>query len=336
MASKHWGEMDSSDESLDEANTLADKIIEDIVTIEPAEIYIPLEEDQKISIYNDELKDSITLHTIKLIQYAGEIESLILTAQDLQNEDNIKKLKSMPPTPPIPEIPNGCILCHKQTKDLQELTSNSEFVSPPRLFFETVQKITVKAIAAIIAHAGFETTSDYILNLLADIVHHLLTSICQSLRRHVDEEALFNNADSLNVLDKTFYDLGLDNLKGLQSFYQRRIMKYHDDLLSKCAEQYEEYSKLCLCSRSVEQNQNNGLDCATNRRERSRDSESSLPDENDFFDHEISKVNWMQWSPNEHEGKNDLSLLSFLSSNDESECLDLTYPFEASKRSSKK
>ncbi|XP_022238160.1 STAGA complex 65 subunit gamma-like isoform X3 [Limulus polyphemus] len=193
--------------------------------------------------------DSLTLHTIKLLQYAKKLRSLLHTLQQQQDSSkttDTDNAQTHPPPPPVPEYPESQ---DRQPGDIRGKNPDSDFVRgkgkpPPELSFHVIRQILRKAVAAVFAHVGFDTTSELVLETLVDIVHDHYLRVCRLMRVARDREALTGNTAFVDVIEQVFHEIGLGSMTELHNFYQHRVVAYHRGMMKTCQQLMHDYEKL--------------------------------------------------------------------------------------------
>lgn len=64
------------------------------------------------------------------------------------------------------------------------------------------------------------------------------------LRVSVDREALTGSSGFIDVIERVFQEIGLGSVTNLHTFYQNRIVNYHQNLLQQCQDLEEECERL--------------------------------------------------------------------------------------------
>ncbi|CAH1778170.1 unnamed protein product [Owenia fusiformis] len=197
--------------------------------------------------------DPVTLHTIQLIQHAKEMHHLLYTVQqriqDALRNDFAVDISEFPTAPPIPEY-TGPGLKHIVKTSIPYLPrEDNDFVrgigqSPPALDRVSTQKLLKRSVATICAHAGYDASTDNVLDTLTDVTQEFYHQLTQSLRNVVDNEALNGSLPFKDPMEQVFQELGLGSVTSIHDFYQQRILGYHATMTETCQQLHRDYTKL--------------------------------------------------------------------------------------------
>ena len=86
-------------------------------------------------------------------------------------------------------------------------------------------------MATVLAHAGFESAQESVLETLTDLVHEHYLRISRMLRVAVDREARLGVSPFPDVVEQVFHEVGVGSVLALQRFWQVRIKDYHSYML---------------------------------------------------------------------------------------------------------
>lgn len=86
-------------------------------------------------------------------------------------------------------------------------------------------------MATVLAHAGFESAQESVLETLTDLVHEHYLRITRLLRVAVDREARLGASPFPDVVEQVFHEVGIGSVLALQRFWQVRIKDYHSYML---------------------------------------------------------------------------------------------------------
>lgn len=81
------------------------------------------------------------------------------------------------------------------------------------------------------AHAGFESAQESVLETLTDLVHEHYLRVTHMLRVAVDREARLGASPFPDVVEQVFHEVGIGSVLALQRFWQVRIKDYHSYML---------------------------------------------------------------------------------------------------------
>lgn len=82
-------------------------------------------------------------------------------------------------------------------------------------------------MATVLAHAGFESAQESVLETLTDLVHEHYLRLTRLLRVAVDREARLGASPFPDVVEQVFHEVGIGSVLALQRFWQVRIKDYH-------------------------------------------------------------------------------------------------------------
>lgn len=200
--------------------------------------------------------DATTQHTLQLLQYSHQLTSLIEDAHHQVEQLKSGEISSLncavaPPLPtwqppkkkhptlkPFAFIPDneGSLFA----RGIRE-TSSSSAVS----LDETTCKLLLRrSVAAICAHAGFDSCSQSVLDTLTDVCQEYYHQLLRLLRCAVDAEAYHGGSGFPDAITRVFYEMGIGSLSSVYDFYQSRVVDYHARLLQKCIDMRDEYEQL--------------------------------------------------------------------------------------------
>lgn len=86
-------------------------------------------------------------------------------------------------------------------------------------------------MATVLAHAGFESANESVLETLTDLVHEHYLRVTRRLRVAVDREARLGASPFPDVVEQVFHEVGVGSVLALQRFWQVRIKDYHTYML---------------------------------------------------------------------------------------------------------
>ncbi|XP_075060514.1 STAGA complex 65 subunit gamma [Mixophyes fleayi] len=200
---------------------------------------------------------SLTIHTIQLIQHNRKLRSLIATAQT-QNQQQVEGIKveeseplpHRPPSPVLPDdlLPPDCKL-PKMPFQLRHSDPESDFYRGKgepviELSYDSCRQHMYQSVATILAHAGFESANESVLETLTDIGHEYCMKFTKMLRFNVDREARLGHTPFPDVMEQVFHEMGIGSVLSLQRFWQHRIKDYHSYVLQVSKQLSEEYEKI--------------------------------------------------------------------------------------------
>ncbi|KAM5164318.1 STAGA complex 65 subunit gamma [Mantella aurantiaca] len=210
---------------------------------------------------------SLSIHTIQLTQHNRRLRSLTAASQShnqsqsqshnqsQQQADGIKAEESEvpphpPPTPPLPDdlLPQDCKL-PKLPFQLRHSDPESDFYRGrgepvTELSYHSCRQLMYQSVATILAHAGFDSANESILETLTDMAHEFCLKFTKMLRYNADREARLGHTPFPDIMEEVFHEMGIGSVLSLQSFWQHRIKDYHSYTLQVSRRLSEDYEKL--------------------------------------------------------------------------------------------
>lgn len=99
------------------------------------------------------------------------------------------------------------------------------------LSWPSCRQLLYQSVATVLAHAGFESAQESVLETLTDLVHEHYTRVTRLLRVAVDREARLGASPFPDVVEQVFHEVGIGSVLALQRFWQVRIKDYHSYML---------------------------------------------------------------------------------------------------------
>lgn len=99
------------------------------------------------------------------------------------------------------------------------------------LSWPSCRQLLYQSVATVLAHAGFESAQESVLETLTDLVHEHYLRITRLLRVAVDREARLGASPFPDVVEQVFHEVGIGSVLALQRFWQVRIKDYHSYML---------------------------------------------------------------------------------------------------------
>lgn len=194
--------------------------------------------------------DRIVPNTLQLAQHAKKLRLMLQQQQqEATKNSELDSNFTYPPLPPMPTTvddkqPNQAVKTEEENKAQVLSDAVNQLGLPFELDEQVLGLIMKKSVAIICAHAGFEKTTESVLNMLTDIACEILRKITQLLRLAVDREAMCGSHGFPDALEQVFHKIGLGSIRSLQVFYQERIVNYHDHMFQQCQQLTGEWEKL--------------------------------------------------------------------------------------------
>ncbi|XP_028294403.1 STAGA complex 65 subunit gamma [Gouania willdenowi] len=211
---------------------------------------------------------SLTIHTVQLCQHARRLRALLGSAQGQSSaasegggrtEEADAHLPLRPPTPPT--MPDDLLpvdsKAPRQPFLLRHSDPESDFYKGKgepvtELSWPSCRQLLYQSVATILAHAGFESAQESVLETLTDLVHEHYLRVTRPLRVAVDREARLGASPFPDVVEQVFHEVGVGSVLALQRFWQVRIKDYHSNMLQVSKDLCEEYERLVNPDKAVE------------------------------------------------------------------------------------
>ncbi|XP_062863453.1 STAGA complex 65 subunit gamma isoform X2 [Trichomycterus rosablanca] len=206
---------------------------------------------------------SLTIHTVQLSQHARRLRNLITAAQpgqqtlsagsESQGLFKTEEGDSLPPRPVTPAAPDDLLPLDNKAScgpfQLRHSDPESDFYKGEgepvtELSYPSCRQLLYQSVATVLAHAGFESAMESVLETLTDLVHEHYLRLTQLLRVAVDREARLGSTPFPDVVEQVFHEAGIGSVLALQHFWQVRIKDYHSYMLQVSKELSEEYERL--------------------------------------------------------------------------------------------
>ncbi|KAK7141914.1 hypothetical protein R3I94_011565 [Phoxinus phoxinus] len=214
---------------------------------------------------------SLTIHTVQLSQHARRLRSLIAAAQqgqqplstllDAQGVFKPEDVDALPPRPVTPTVPDDLLPLDSKAPrhpfQLRHSDPESDFYKGKgepvtELSWLSCRQLLYQSVATVLAHAGFESANESVLETLTDMVHEHYLRLTKLLRVAVDREACRGSTPFPDVVEQVFHEVGIGSVLALQRFWQVRIKDYHSYMLQVSKELSEEYERLVNPEKALE------------------------------------------------------------------------------------
>ncbi|KTF74444.1 hypothetical protein cypCar_00033019 [Cyprinus carpio] len=193
---------------------------------------------------------SLTIHTVQLSQHARRLRGLIAAAPQgqqplstLSDAQSVLKPEdgdALPPRPATPTVPDDLLpldsKAPRQPFQLRHSDPESDFYKGKgepvtELSWPSCRQLLYQSVATVLAHIGFESANESVLETLTDLAHEHYLRITKLLRVAVDREACQGSTPFPDVVEQVFHEVGIGSVLALQSFWQTRIKDYHSYML---------------------------------------------------------------------------------------------------------
>uniref|UniRef100_W5NKQ0 STAGA complex 65 subunit gamma n=1 Tax=Lepisosteus oculatus TaxID=7918 RepID=W5NKQ0_LEPOC len=208
---------------------------------------------------------SLTIHTVQLCQHARRLRGLLAAAQGQPQAEGAGRPEdsdALPPRPHTPTDESTALYRHDETAAAPFLLlrpavslclllrGQGEPVT--ELSWPSCRQLLYQSVATVLAHAGFETAQESVLETLTDVAHEHYLRLSRLLRLGVDREARLGTTPFPDVVEQVFHEVGIGSVLALQRFWQQRIKDYHSYMLQVSRELSEEYERLVNPEKATE------------------------------------------------------------------------------------
>ncbi|KAL4230803.1 histone H3 acetylation [Mactra antiquata] len=199
--------------------------------------------------------DPLVLHTIQLLQHARRLRSLIHTIHQhqlqLQQDKLIDFDTTYPDAPPIPQF-TGCEPTKQEllrpvpfmNKDMESDFVLGKSVPLPQIDEIACRHLLRRSVSAILAHAGFDSCSESLLETLTDLCGEYFLQFTKHLRAAADNLALNESSGFPDIIEQVFQEMKIGSVTCLHEFYHKRVINYRHNMEDVCQQLEVEYEKL--------------------------------------------------------------------------------------------
>ena len=99
------------------------------------------------------------------------------------------------------------------------------------LSWPSCRQLLYQSVATVLAHAGFDSAQESVLETLTDLAHEHYLKLSWLLRVAVDREARLGTSPFPDVVEQVFHEMGIGSVLALHRFWQVRIKDYHNYML---------------------------------------------------------------------------------------------------------
>ncbi|XP_037087171.1 STAGA complex 65 subunit gamma-like [Pollicipes pollicipes] len=250
MTTQHWGEFESSTQHVEglrpEELSKLTKLQQSIV-VEGPKLFQPAEVPQEHDTRSQQAfrMDPLVLATIQLESQNAAISQAV--AQGTAVDESAL----------VPLSISDCLTKLEETFTVFPEVKDSHFASGrgspvPEIAPELCRDLLVRSVGTLAAHAGFHTSSDLVLGVLADAAGSFLSSLCRMLRQTRDMEAERGSHGFVDALERTFVDSGAGSLRHLVSYYATSVVERLRQVRDTNYQLRAEYDQLASDRESVE------------------------------------------------------------------------------------
>ncbi|KAJ3653073.1 hypothetical protein Zmor_018990 [Zophobas morio] len=179
----------------------------------------------------------LTLYAIALHKHANSISEMITLTE---HNKNAEKVVLEMPQFHNPAAHNTMANLNFSSQDFDK----ADEVALCELSKTVVRQILTKSIATLFAHLGYETCQQSALYVLIDVLQEFFKKVCQHLNTATKEAQ--DASEFPSIIEKVLIEIGIGGVKGLNDYYQARVVKYVNVLEDRCKDLTEEYQTLLI------------------------------------------------------------------------------------------
>lgn len=257
----HWGEIPSAPDSDPDIAAIER---EQMTKLRPMEVEGPRLHQPSSRHYpptNEPLPaekfqiDPIVLHTIQLLQHARRLRTLIYNLQQHQQQLQQDKIidfdTTYPDAPPVPEYHGPDPVKQKLQHPVPFMNKDmeSDFVlgkkeTLPQIDEVACRHLLRRSVAAILAHSGYDSCAESILETVTDIAGEYFLQFTHHLRVAADNLAGHEPSGFPDIIEEVFQEMNVGSVTSLHEFYHKRVINYHRNMEELCQQLDVEYEKL--------------------------------------------------------------------------------------------
>ncbi|CAG7716147.1 unnamed protein product [Allacma fusca] len=151
-------------------------------------------------------------NTVDLLRYKRDLEAC---SDNLDPDILYKKIASFPVIPT--NIPKGELLLESIPMSMDE-----------------VKNVLMKRVAILLAHGGFTHTKLPAMEMLADSLNNFLINITRRLKQIKERELSGVDHGFPDPVERVLVELGMGGVRGLEEFYQTKVVDYHRRMVDQC------------------------------------------------------------------------------------------------------
>jgi hypothetical protein len=179
------------------------------------------------------------LYTISLHKHANSVTELIKLTEVYKNPEKVE-LKM----PQFDKMDNNKNDLNFTPQDFKNFARGEE-VEICELSTAVASQVLSKCISTLFAHIGYETSHQSALDVLSDVLQDFLKKISHNIKLAMDDKEM-QRLGFPNVIERVLTEMGMGGVKGLDDYYQSRVIKYVTVLENRCKDLTEEYQALLI------------------------------------------------------------------------------------------
>ena len=159
----------------------------------------------------------------KLIEYIQDGEAFLSEA-NASNSD-----VEMPPVyPSLKQLSDSSL-----PKTKKSLNKSFKFMPLYPFNIEDVNNCLKQGIALTAVSMGFHLATSTALDVLTDVTHSHINTLCQSLRAVLDVEAKTGKTAFYDSVDQVLHDMDIGNISNLKKFFEQTIIEKYERFKAK-------------------------------------------------------------------------------------------------------
>ncbi|XP_015839593.1 STAGA complex 65 subunit gamma isoform X2 [Tribolium castaneum] len=179
----------------------------------------------------------LILYSIALHQQANNISEMIKQNESAKSTEKVDFH--------TPEFANSENLTIKHNLNFSKNDFVDQDVEVNELSKTIVRKVLTKAIATLFAHIGYETCQQSALDVLTDVLHEFYRKITSHVKIALEDQEK-NRSGFPHVMERVLTEMGMGGIKGLNDYYQSRVIKYVSVLENRCQQLCDDYNASLL------------------------------------------------------------------------------------------
>uniref|UniRef100_A0A1B6CZM6 Bromodomain associated domain-containing protein n=2 Tax=Clastoptera arizonana TaxID=38151 RepID=A0A1B6CZM6_9HEMI len=181
--------------------------------------------------------------TIQLIQYNRKLKKRIHQLLS-NNEPTPDDLKETTIITELVKQKNKQKYHPRSMENKESAFTLGDTIVLPALGSIVSKDILYKSVAALVAHAGFDSAMECTLQVLVDIVEDYIKRFTSFLRIAVDREEVNGNTGFPDVMERVFFDMRIGSVLEVHKYYQSKVLNRLEEVKISCKRDLETCNKL--------------------------------------------------------------------------------------------
>ena len=221
METSHWGSLPPVDDTAQVTKAMLEMKKARPFVIDPNEITIEIEAKSIIS-----RTCPYAIANAKLAEYVNDGQAYVSKHSNNLALSSNENPPLFPSLNPLPESLSSDTRAKVSQKHLQ--------LCPVQ--FKDVHSSLKSGVALTAASHGFTLSNASALEMLTDVTHKHIETLCQSLRSVLDVEAKTGRTAFYDAVDQVLHDMDIGNIIDLGNFYKENIIEYNKNLTNASEE----------------------------------------------------------------------------------------------------